>query len=76
MKNIYLLDARDLKRLRHMARLLERAITEIVELKKLVPPSTDPFAPAQSDLIEEAHFVEQQLDLLEYAQEQTPASRF
>lgn len=42
MKNVYLVDTRDLKRIRHMARLLKRAVVEIIELKKLIPPSTEP----------------------------------
>jgi hypothetical protein len=70
VKSQYVLDIHDIRRLRHMIRLLEKAIVEIVLLKKLTPPAIDPFAPAQTDLIEETHFIEQQLDLLEYAAEQ------
>ena len=69
IKNSYVLDIGDIRRLRHMIRLLEKAVVEIVLLKKLDPPATDPFAPAQTDLIEEAYFIDQQLDLLEYAAE-------
>lgn len=63
MKKSYLLENRDIRRIRKMVRILENAIIEIVELKKLVAPKTDPFAPAQTDLIEEAYFIERQLDL-------------
>ncbi|NJL26305.1 MAG: hypothetical protein HC902_14930 [Calothrix sp. SM1_5_4] len=67
----YVLDVADIRRLRHMIRLLEKAVVEIVFLKKLAPPDTDPYAPAQTDLIEEACFIDQQLDLLEYAAEKS-----
>ena len=63
MKKSYLLENQDIRRIRKMIRLLEKAIVEIVELKKLVAPKIDPFAPGQTDLIEETHFIEQQLDL-------------
>ena len=63
MKKSYLLENQDIRRIRKMIRLLEKAIVEIVELKKLVAPKTDPFAPGQTDLIEETHFIEQQLNL-------------
>ena len=66
VKSTYVLDINDIRRLRHMLKLLEKAVIEIVLLKKLEPPLTDPFAPAQTDLIEETHFIDQQLDLLEY----------
>lgn len=69
VKSSYVLDVADIRRLRHMVRLLEKAVVEIVLLKKLAPPETDPYAPAQSDLIEEADFIGKQLDLLEYAAE-------
>lgn len=69
IKNSYVLDVADIRRLRHMIRLLEKAVVEIVLLKKLAPPDTDPYAPAQTDLIEEAYLINQQLDLLEYAAE-------
>lgn len=62
MKKSYLMENQDIRRIRKMVRLLEKAIVEIIELKKLVAPKTDPFAPAQTDLIEETHFIEQQLD--------------
>lgn len=71
IKNSYVLDAADIRRLRRMIRLLEKAVVEIVLLKRLVPPDTDPYAPAQTDLIEEASFIEHQLDLLEYAAEKS-----
>jgi hypothetical protein len=63
MKKSYHLDSRDIKRLRHMVRLVEKAVVEIVKLKEFIPPETYPFAPAQTDVIEETHFVEQQLNL-------------
>jgi len=69
VKSTYVLDINDIRRLRHMLKLLEKAVVEIVLLKKLEAPPTNPFAPAQTDLIEETHFIEQQLDLLEYAAE-------
>lgn len=74
IKNTFCLDISDVRRLRHMIRLLEKAVVEIVLLKKLQPPTTDPYAPAQTDLIEETHFIEQQLDLLEYAAKQNSQS--
>ncbi len=63
MKKSYHLNNRDIRRLRHMVRLVERAIVEIVKLKEFIPPETYPFAPAQTDVIEESFFVEQQLNL-------------
>lgn len=72
MKNTYLLDTRDIRRIRHMAQLLEKAVVEIIALKQLKIPETNPFAPMQTDLIEETHFIEQQLDLLEYAADRYP----
>jgi len=69
VKSTYVLDINDIRRLRHMIKLLEKAVVEIVLLKKLEAQPTNPFAPAQTDLIEETHFIEQQLDLLEYAAE-------
>jgi hypothetical protein len=69
MKKSYLLENSDIQRIRKMVRLIEKAVAEIIILKELRVPETDPFAPAQSDLIEESHFVEQQLDLLKYLED-------
>ncbi len=63
MKKSYHLNSRDIRRLRHMVRLVEKAVVEIVKLKEFIPPETYPFAPAQTDVIEETYFVEQQLKL-------------
>lgn len=65
MKPQYLIDTGDLKRLRKMIKLLDSAITEIIQAKKLKTEKLDPHGPAQSDLIEEEWFARQQLTFFE-----------
>ena len=66
MQNLYLLDKQDIKRIREMVDLLEKAVQEIIELKQITTVKTDPYAAAQSDLIEEESFIEQQLDFFNH----------
>ena len=67
MKKNYLIEPSDIKRIRKMIRLIEKAVVEIILLKELRPPETNNFAPAQTDVIEESYFVERQLELFQYA---------
>jgi hypothetical protein len=66
MKNIYLLNQADLKKMRKLTRLLACAIIELIELKKVTTPGDvgrEYYPPAESDLIEERSFLEYQLKL-------------
>lgn len=63
LKNLYLLTPADLKRMRRLVRTLDRALIELIELKRVTTfdderPSCPPH---ESDLIEEASFIEHQL---------------
>jgi hypothetical protein len=46
-------------------KLLDNAITEFIQAKKLKTEKLDPHGPAQSDLIEEEWFAQKQLNLFE-----------
>ena len=68
----YLLNGKDVRKIKRMVRLLDKALAEIVQLKALRDPDEPfPHPPAQSDLIEESWFVEQQLSLIEHIPSRT-----
>lgn len=56
MKKQYLINTDDLKRLRKMIKILDRAIMEIIQIKQLKTEIADNYGPAQSDLVEEEGF--------------------
>jgi hypothetical protein len=64
LKNLYLLTPDDLKRIRKLVRHLDRALRELVELKRITTfdDLRESFPPHESDLIEEASFIEHQLE--------------
>ncbi len=76
MKKIYLLEKEDFRKIRKMLRLVEKAIVEIIKLKEIKKPNLDPFPPAQTDVIEETWFVEQQLSLFNKIQENSDSIEF
>jgi len=63
LKNLYLLTPSDLKRLRRLVRHLDKALAELIELKRITTFDADreSFPPHESDLIEETSFIEHQL---------------
>lgn len=63
LKNLYLLTPADLKRMRKLVRILDRALAELVELKRITTfdDQRPSYPPHESDLAEEASFIEQQL---------------
>jgi hypothetical protein len=63
LKNLFLLTQTDIKRMRKLVHHLERALSELIELKRVTTfdQAIDPYPPHESDLIEEASFVSQQL---------------
>lgn len=69
MKKTFLLESPDIQKIRKTIRLLEKTVVEIIHLTEIARPKMDPFAPAQSDLTEETHFVQEQLELLRWHQE-------
>ncbi len=64
-KNLYLMTPADIKRLRKLVRVLEKAIAELVELKRITTfdDQRNYHPPFESDLIEEQSFIEYQLEL-------------
>ncbi len=66
-KDLFLLSPREIKRMRKLVRHFERALQELIELKRITTfdDLRESYPPHESDLIEEASFVERQ-----------PASRF
>ena len=63
-KQIYLLTPQDLKRISKLVRHLERAISELAELRR-VTTHDDPrshYTPNECDIIEEASFIKRQLE--------------
>lgn len=68
LKNLYLLTHADLKKMRKFVRLLESAVVEIAELKRVTTFESDrreSFPPAESDLIEERSFINNQFELFD-----------
>ena len=65
MRKQYLIDHKDLRRIRKMIKLVDSAINEIIAIKKLKTEKPDTLGPAQTDLIEEEWFAHQQINLFE-----------
>lgn len=63
LKNLFLLTPADLKRMRKLVRHLDRALRELVELKRVTTfdDLRQSFPPHEADLIEESSFIEHQL---------------
>jgi hypothetical protein len=63
-KNLYLLTPKDLRKIRNLVRILEKAITEIAELNRITTfdDQRRSYQPHESDLIEEQYFLEKQLE--------------
>jgi hypothetical protein len=63
MKNLFLLTSQDLKRIRKLTRHLDRALQELIQIKRITTfdDLRESYPPHQSDLAEEASFIEQQL---------------
>ena len=63
LKTLYLLSPADLKRMRKLVRLLDRALAELVVQKRITTFDDDrrSYPPCESDLIEEASFIDYQL---------------
>jgi hypothetical protein len=63
LKSLFLLTPADLKRMRKLIRHLDRALRELVELKRITTfdDLRESFPPHESDLIEESSFIEHQL---------------
>lgn len=64
LKNLYLLTPADIRKIRQLAGTFEKALIELTRLRRITTLDDDrehhpPFA---SDLIEEASFIEYQLD--------------
>ena len=64
LKNLYLLTPADLKKMRRLIRHLDKALAELCELKRVVTfdQRPNPYPPHESDFIEEASFIEHQLN--------------
>lgn len=62
-QDLFLLTPREIKRMRKLVRHLERALRELIELKRITTfdDLRESFPPHESDLIEEASFIERQL---------------
>ncbi len=62
-KNLFLLTPLDIRRMQKLVRHLESAIAEIIELKRITTfdDQRRHYSPAESDLIEEVSFFEQQI---------------
>ena len=65
MKKQYLIDNKDLRRIKQMIKLVDRAIIEIIAIKELKTEKPDTLGSGQSDLIEEEWFARQQMNLFE-----------
>lgn len=63
-KNIYLLTSQDLRRIKKLARTLEMALAELIELKRITTLDDERrhYSPSESDLLEEQSFLEYQLE--------------
>lgn len=67
MKNIYILSNTDIKKLKQLTRILEKALVELIELRRVTNFDDNVrnyYPPAESDLIEERSFLEYQLNLI------------
>lgn len=63
IKNLFILTPMDLKRIRKLVRHLDRALQELVELKRITTfdDVRESYPEHESDLIEESSFIEHQL---------------
>jgi hypothetical protein len=63
IKNLFLLTSSDIRRIRKLVRHLDRALRELVELKRVTTfdDERDFYPSHESDLIEQASFIEHQL---------------
>jgi hypothetical protein len=64
MKKLFLLTPADIKRMRKLVRHLDRALCELVEIKRVTTfdDQRRHYSPGECDLIEESAFVEYQLE--------------
>ncbi len=63
-KKLYLLTPKDIRKIRSLVKILEKAIVELAELKRITTFDDDRrfYTPHESDLIEEQYFLEKQLE--------------
>lgn len=64
IKNLFLLTPADIKRIRKLVRHLDRALSELIELKRITTfdDQRELYPPHESDLLEELSFIERQLE--------------
>lgn len=62
LKNLFLLTTADLKRIRKLVRHLDKALAELIELKRITTfdDLRESYPPHESDFIEETAFLEYQ----------------